>query len=60
MITEEQTNKELLEAFVKACEYVEYWSEHGTYGDGKYEEAKADRKQLKRLILDRMNGKPTA
>jgi hypothetical protein len=48
------TNKELLEEFVRACEYVEFWSENGTYKDGKYEEAKAHRKAVKRLILERM------
>ena len=48
------TDKELLDAYQSACQYCEFWSDHGNWGDGKYEEAKRERAQLKREILKRM------
>lgn len=50
------TNKELLDAYQTACHDCEFWSNHVNWGDGKYEEAKKWRNQLKREILARMDG----
>lgn len=48
------TDKELLSCLLSYAYDVEFWSENGTYKDGKYEEAKADLKRVKKLVLERM------